>query len=88
VENYEVKMKIISLPPQKSVMATVKRDTSATDLATWHRRLGHLGDTMLKRLVDSNTIRGMDITDMQLKGICEDCILGKMDEKPIENHEE
>jgi len=79
---YEVKMKII--PKQESVMATVKRDTVVTNLLTWHRRLGHLGDTMLKKLVNSKTIKGMDVTDAHLDGIC----LSKMDEKPFKTRED
>src|SRR5467141_196514 len=44
-ELYEVKMKVI--PSHESVLAAVKRDNTAADLYTWHRRLGHLGDSML-----------------------------------------
>src|SRR6266481_4773166 len=80
-ELYEVNLKIIS--SKENVLTTVKRDPSATDLSTWHRRLGHLGDSILKKLVNSNVIKGMDVTNTQLGGICEDCILGKMDEKPF-----
>ncbi len=80
-ELYEVNLKIIS--SKENVLTTVKRDPSATDLSTWHRRLGHLGDSILKKLVNSNVVKGMDVTNTQLGGICEDCILGKMDEKPF-----
>ena len=83
---YGVKLKVA--PSKESVLSAVKRDSSATDLATWHRRLGHLGDTALKKLVNSNSVRGMEVTDAQLKGTCEDCILGKMDEKPFEKRQE
>ena len=62
----------------------VKRDLSPTNLSTWHRRLGHLGDMMLKMLVNSNTMKGMDVTNTQLNGICEACILCKMDKKLFE----
>ena len=79
---YEVKMKIIP-PHEVHVLSAVKRDSSTTDLSTWHRRLGHLGDSMLKKLVGFSTVKGMDITSTQLNGICEDCIMGKMDEKPF-----
>jgi len=83
---YKVKMKII--PKQESIMAAVKRDTDATNLLTWHRRLGHLRDTMLKKLVNSKTVKGMDVTDTHLDGICEECILSKMDEKPFKTRED
>ena len=85
-ELYEVKMSIV--PPQDSILAAVKRDSAAADLSTWHRRLGHLGDTMLKKLVESQVVKGMDITDTHPGGICEDCILGKMDEKLFESRKE
>ena len=54
----EVKMKVIL--PQENVPA-VKRDNQATDLYTWHWRLGHLGDTILKKLVGSNAVKGMEV---------------------------
>jgi len=82
-ELYEVSMKIVHPQDQAQVLAAVKRDMSATDLHTWHRRLGHLGNTMLKSLVNSSAVKGMDIMNSHLEGICEDCIMGKMDEKPF-----
>ena len=54
-ELYEVKMKVIL--PQENVLDAVKRDNLATDLYIWHQRLGHLGDTMLKKLVDQTLSR-------------------------------
>ena len=36
-------------------------------------------DSMLKKLVNSNMVKGMDVTNTHLDSICEDCILGKMD---------
>ena len=85
-EIYKVNMKVI--PSQVNVLATVKRDDTATDLYTWHQRLGHLGDTTLKKLVRSDTVKGMEVTSTQLVGICRDCIFGKMDERPFENRSE
>jgi len=79
---YEVKMKIIP-PHEVHFLLAVKRDLSATDLLTWHRCLGHLGDSMPKKFVSSSTVKGIDIMSTQLNGICEDCIIGKMDETPF-----
>src|SRR5882724_6822585 len=81
-ELYELKMKVVQT--RENILSAVKRDTTATDLYTWHRRLGHLGDTELKKLVGSKHVKGMEITNIQLAGICGDCILGKMDERPYE----
>src|SRR6266481_5957855 len=79
---YEVKMKIIPSYDDK-VLAAVKRDASATNLSTWHRRLGHLGDSILHKLVGTSIVKGMVVTNNHLSGICKDCILGKMDERPF-----
>src|SRR5882724_10516691 len=79
-------MKVIQ--SQENVLAAVKADDTAMDLYTWHRRLGHLGDTALKKLVRSDAVKGMEATSTQLVGICGDCILGKMDERPFENRSE
>ena len=81
-ELYEVKLKIV--PSQQNILLAVKRDSPAVDLPTWHRRLGHLGDSLLKKLIGSKIVMGLDVTSTQLDGICEDCILGKMDEKPFQ----
>src|SRR5882724_4152230 len=78
-ELYAVKMKIIQ--PQENILSVVKWDAPATNLYTWHQRLGHLGDTALKKLVGSNSVKGMQVTNTQLTGICGDCILGKMEER-------
>ena len=68
---YEVNMKVI--PAEESIMAAVKRDATTADLPTWHRRLGHLGDTALRKLITSGTVKGMEVTDTHLNGICKDC---------------
>ena len=82
-ELYEVKLKII--PSQQNILSAVKRDSPAVDLPTWHRQLGHLGDSLLKKLIGSKIVMELDVMSTQLDGICEDCILGKMDEKPFQN---
>ena len=83
---YKVKMKII--PTQESIMATVKRDTDTADLFTWNRRQCHLGNTMLKKIVTSWIVKGMEVIIMQLTRICKDSIVAKMDEKPFKNQTE
>ena len=82
---YGVKLRIIH--SEESIMSMVKRDASATYLSAWHQQLGHLGDMMLEKLVNSNSVEGMNIMDSCLLGTCKDCILGKMYEKPFENRQ-
>src|SRR5882724_6030135 len=76
-------MKTVPAQDQAHVFTAVKRDLPTTDLSTWHRQLGHLGDTMLKSLVNSSAVEGIDIMNSHLEEICEDCIMGQMDEKPF-----
>ena len=55
-ELYKIKMNI--KPSQESIMAAVKRDSLSMDLYTWHWILGNLNDSMLKKLVNSNVVKG------------------------------
>src|SRR5882724_9276553 len=85
-ELYEAKMRVI--PPQENILSAVKRDTPAADLHTWHWRPGHLGDSILKGLVGSSSVKGMDVTSTQLMGIGGDCVIGNMNERPFEDRAE
>ena len=85
-ELYEVKMNIV--PLQQSIPAAMKKDSLAVDLSTWYRWLSHLGDSFLKKLVGTKIIMGLDVMNAKLNGICKDCILGKMDEKPFEGRKD
>jgi len=39
---------------------------------------------MLKGLVRSTSVKGMNVMKSHLTGICRNCVLGKMDERPFE----
>ena len=56
-ELYELKMNIPA--SKESILAAVNRDSPTMDLSTWHWRLGHLSDSMLKKLVSSKIVKGM-----------------------------
>jgi len=43
---------------------------------------------MLKGLVGCSSVKGMEVRSTQLTGICENCVIGKMDEKPFEDRAE
>jgi len=79
-------MKIV--PLEQNILLAIKRDSLATDLPTWHRQLGHLSDSLLKKLVSSKIVKDLEVTNTQLNGICKDYILGKMDEKPFEGRKD
>jgi len=67
-ELYKVKMRVI--PSQERILATVKINNTATNLSTWHWRLGHLGNSMLKKLVRTSSVKGMEVMNTHLPGIC------------------
>ncbi|TYZ63377.1 hypothetical protein PybrP1_012540 [[Pythium] brassicae (nom. inval.)] len=46
----------------------------AADIATWHKRLGHVCNQYLKTMVDRETVRGMSLT-ARVSEDCEACHL-------------
>ena len=50
----------------------------AVDAAVWHRRLGHIGDSGLQRLVSRKLVDGLDVKGpIAHPTLCVDCIYGK-----------
>jgi len=76
----QVKMKVIL--PQENILTAVKRDDPATDL-TPGQMFGTLGKPLLKEIARSSSVKGTEVMNTQLPGICGSCILGQMDEKPL-----
>jgi len=51
----------------------------AISLDDWHQCFGHLGIDTLRNLIKKGLVSGLDtISQLQMMGICEDCIFGKM----------
>ncbi|HEX4706357.1 MAG TPA: reverse transcriptase domain-containing protein, partial [Candidatus Udaeobacter sp.] len=65
------------LPPAHSAFIS-DSDTSKADAHTWHRRLGHLHDDAVLRMVRKGMVRGMEITNDSTRTLhCEPCLKGK-----------
>lgn len=62
-------------PPPQALTSCLQ--TRSVDFEVWHRRLGHVGDSGLKKLAGSGILNGLDITSTNIHGFCEDCIYGK-----------
>lgn len=59
----------------------VKRKAVTFDV--WHRRLGHVGADVVKRMVTRELVKGIDIRGPhEIGGICEDCVFGKHSARP------
>ena len=56
------------------VFATRSHNKPA-DIDTWHRRLGHVGYSVIERMGRERVVKGMDVTTYEKgQGSCEDCI--------------
>ncbi|KAF5378820.1 hypothetical protein D9615_006849 [Tricholomella constricta] len=55
-----------------------------TDLETWHRRLGHVGENTLRMMEREQMVTGLDITKKSVNGRCENCIMGKQTRRPFD----
>lgn len=61
--------------------------TRATDLETWHRRLGHISEDTVRRMLRGEMVIGLTnetVTTTETRGRCEDCIFGKQTRRPFD----
>jgi hypothetical protein len=62
------------------VAAIAGRDRNQpTDLEGWHRRLVHADVRRIENMVAKGLVNGLVITRKVMRGMCEDCMLGKQD---------
>ena len=58
-----------------------------TDIDTWHRRLGHVGYSVIEHMGHKQIVKGMNITTYEKgQGSCEDCIMGKHTWRPFDKN--
>jgi len=70
--------------PNNCAMVAAKFCTQSVKL--WHQRLGHLGYANLFKLVRRGMVKGISLTDKDMRSpetTCEPCILGKHHRKPF-----
>ncbi|CAK5283655.1 unnamed protein product [Mycena citricolor] len=68
----------------KVTIAIAGRDRrQPTSLENWHRRMGHADIRAIRSLRAANHVDGLDVTDSTVRGMCNDCILGKHDRTPF-----
>lgn len=72
----------VSLTAEKSYSLLTE---SQSNLVLWHKRMGHLGISNLKKLVKDNMSTGIDFknTDKDDKFFCESCVIGKQTSNPF-----
>jgi hypothetical protein len=55
-----------------------------TDLMNWHQRLGHVDVRMIEKMARKKLVEGLNITNRELKGLCEDCVVSKATKHPFD----
>ena len=74
----------ISLKTTAAPAAVASLSQPAT-LEQWHRRLAHCSPMTIQGMADSNLVDGLNISERDLHGKCEDCILGRQTRRPFDD---
>src|SRR6266540_4271920 len=53
-------------------------------LEQWHCRLTHCSPLTIKQMSTENLIDGLNISDTDLRGKCEDCVIGRQVRQPFD----
>ncbi|CAK5275203.1 unnamed protein product [Mycena citricolor] len=68
-----------------TVAITGRNRKQPTSMENWHRQLGHADIRMIQRMATRGFVEGLDITKGEVRGMCQDCILGKQDRAPFDD---
>jgi len=66
-------------------MASLSQPVS---LEQWHRRLTHCSPSIITEMMKDNLVDGLKVSDNDLRGKCEDCILGRQTRRPFDGETE
>ena len=55
-----------------------------TSLEQWHRRLTHCSPSTIQEMVSGNLVEGLKVSSSDLRGRCEDCVLGRQTRRPFD----
>ena len=58
--------------------------SQAVSLEQWHRRLSHCNPLTIQDMANNNLVDGLHISNVDLNGKCEDCILGRQTCRPFD----
>jgi hypothetical protein len=68
-------------PNTPLAMASLSQPTS---LEQWHRRLAHCSPLTIQEMSNDDLVEGLKISKKNVKGKCEDCILGRQTHRPFD----
>ena len=66
-------------------MASLSQPAS---LEQWHRRLTHCSPSTILEMSKGNLVDGLEVSETDLRGKCEDCILGRQTRRPFDGKTE
>ncbi len=59
-----------------------------TTLEQWHRRLAHCSPLTIGEMLKGNLVDGLNVSDSDLRGKCEDCVVGRQTRRPFDGKTE
>ena len=59
-----------------------------TSLEQWHRRLTHCSPLTITEMLKGNLVDGLRVSDNDLRGKCEDCVVGCQTCRPFDGKTE
>ena len=62
--------------------------SQSTSLEQWHRRLTHCSPSTIQEMANHNLVDGLRISGVEMRGKCEDCILGCQTRRPFDSETE
>ena len=71
----------VTLPNTPTAMGSLSRPAS---LEQWHRRLAHCSPLTIQEMMNDNLVDGLNVSGKELRGKCEDCILGRQTHRPFD----
>ena len=77
-------MYVLELKPPEPQAYAARSHNKPTDLETWHRRFGHASEAGVRELASKGMVEGLNITSLETRGRCEDCIYGKHARRPFD----
>jgi len=58
--------------------------SQSVSLEQWHHQLTHCSPLTIKEMSKGNMVDGLNISDTDLRGKCEDCIIGRQVHRPFD----
>ena len=62
----------------------LRSSSQPTSLEQWHQRLTHCSPSTILEMVSENLVDGLRVSARDLRGKCEDCVLGRQTRRPFD----